>query len=275
MRARRACFGQGRVRTLGRRDLDVIALVRGGGARTDLAAFDTEPLVRAIATCPSRFSPASDTRSTTASPMMSTLVGEDSDGVRRTAGRARRRVRAPDRGAVGDCARRGVALDRRARRPSAGARGRHLAAGTRGTLTVASGSSPEMQQLRCPTRRRWRARRGARVQPSWRGCCVDAGAWRAIARRRSQCCRGRPPAGPSCATRSGRLAPSGRGVRRVRACARPGAGAGPRLVDHAAPCRWRCLAEPRRASRRATGSPRRWPGASLNSMVDEPGALDE
>ncbi len=31
---------------------DVVALVRGGGARTDLAAFDTEPVARAIATCP-------------------------------------------------------------------------------------------------------------------------------------------------------------------------------------------------------------------------------
>jgi len=30
---------------------DVVALVRGGGARTDLAAFDTEPVARAIATC--------------------------------------------------------------------------------------------------------------------------------------------------------------------------------------------------------------------------------
>lgn len=31
-------------------DIDVIAVVRGGGARTDLAAFDTEPVARAIAT---------------------------------------------------------------------------------------------------------------------------------------------------------------------------------------------------------------------------------
>lgn len=31
-------------------DLDVLAVVRGGGARTDLAAFDTEPVARAIAT---------------------------------------------------------------------------------------------------------------------------------------------------------------------------------------------------------------------------------
>ena len=30
---------------------DVVAVVRGGGARTDLAAFDTEPVARAIATC--------------------------------------------------------------------------------------------------------------------------------------------------------------------------------------------------------------------------------
>ncbi|MGE3621415.1 MAG: exodeoxyribonuclease VII large subunit [Acidimicrobiia bacterium] len=33
-------------------DLDVVALVRGGGARTDLAAFDTEVVARAIAGCP-------------------------------------------------------------------------------------------------------------------------------------------------------------------------------------------------------------------------------
>jgi exodeoxyribonuclease VII large subunit len=37
------------VRTLDRRGVDVIALVRGGGARTDLFAFDSEVLARAIA----------------------------------------------------------------------------------------------------------------------------------------------------------------------------------------------------------------------------------
>ena len=31
---------------------DVIAVMRGGGARNDLAAFDTEGIARAIATCP-------------------------------------------------------------------------------------------------------------------------------------------------------------------------------------------------------------------------------
>ncbi len=35
-----------------RRDVDVVALVRGGGSRTDLAAFDGEPLARGIASCP-------------------------------------------------------------------------------------------------------------------------------------------------------------------------------------------------------------------------------
>jgi exodeoxyribonuclease VII large subunit len=34
------------------RGVDVIALVRGGGARTDLAAFDSERIARAIAACP-------------------------------------------------------------------------------------------------------------------------------------------------------------------------------------------------------------------------------
>jgi exodeoxyribonuclease VII large subunit len=37
---------------LGRQLPDVIAVVRGGGARTDLAAFDHEVVARAIATCP-------------------------------------------------------------------------------------------------------------------------------------------------------------------------------------------------------------------------------
>lgn len=37
---------------LGRDDVDLILLVRGGGARTDLAPFDTELMARAIATSP-------------------------------------------------------------------------------------------------------------------------------------------------------------------------------------------------------------------------------
>ncbi len=39
------------VATLARRGVDVIAVVRGGGARTDLACFDTEVVALAIATC--------------------------------------------------------------------------------------------------------------------------------------------------------------------------------------------------------------------------------
>ncbi|MBI2704385.1 MAG: exodeoxyribonuclease VII large subunit [Actinobacteria bacterium] len=39
------------LRVLQARDVDVIAIVRGGGARTELATFDAEPLARAIATC--------------------------------------------------------------------------------------------------------------------------------------------------------------------------------------------------------------------------------
>jgi len=39
---------------LGRRsgELDAVALIRGGGSRSDLAAFDSEPIARAIAACP-------------------------------------------------------------------------------------------------------------------------------------------------------------------------------------------------------------------------------
>jgi len=37
---------------LGRSDCDVIAMVRGGGAKADLAAFETEVVARAVATCP-------------------------------------------------------------------------------------------------------------------------------------------------------------------------------------------------------------------------------
>ena len=40
------------VRTLGRRPLDVVLVVRGGGARADLATFDSEAVARAIASCP-------------------------------------------------------------------------------------------------------------------------------------------------------------------------------------------------------------------------------
>ena len=41
------------IRTLGRHgDLDVVAVVRGGGARSELATFDHEAIATAIATCP-------------------------------------------------------------------------------------------------------------------------------------------------------------------------------------------------------------------------------
>ncbi|MET0902547.1 MAG: exodeoxyribonuclease VII large subunit [Acidimicrobiales bacterium] len=40
------------LRMLATHPLDVLALVRGGGARTDLAAFDDEAVARAIAACP-------------------------------------------------------------------------------------------------------------------------------------------------------------------------------------------------------------------------------
>ena len=41
------------IRTLGRqRDLDVVAVIRGGGARSELATFDHEAIATAIATCP-------------------------------------------------------------------------------------------------------------------------------------------------------------------------------------------------------------------------------
>jgi exodeoxyribonuclease VII large subunit len=42
----------GALRTLATCGVDVIAVVRGGGARTDLAAFDTESIARAIAAAP-------------------------------------------------------------------------------------------------------------------------------------------------------------------------------------------------------------------------------
>lgn len=40
------------VTTLANRGVEVIAVIRGGGARTDLAAFDSEPVALAIARCP-------------------------------------------------------------------------------------------------------------------------------------------------------------------------------------------------------------------------------
>ncbi len=40
------------IRQAAKLELDVLALVRGGGARTDLAAFDTAPIARAIALSP-------------------------------------------------------------------------------------------------------------------------------------------------------------------------------------------------------------------------------
>jgi exodeoxyribonuclease VII large subunit len=40
------------IRMLGTHRLDVLAVVRGGGSRTDLAAFDDEAVARAIASCP-------------------------------------------------------------------------------------------------------------------------------------------------------------------------------------------------------------------------------
>lgn len=40
------------IRSLGRRDIDVVVIIRGGGSRTDLATFDDERIARAIAACP-------------------------------------------------------------------------------------------------------------------------------------------------------------------------------------------------------------------------------
>jgi exodeoxyribonuclease VII large subunit len=40
------------IRSLQRRDVDVIVVARGGGSRSDLAGFDSESIARAIATCP-------------------------------------------------------------------------------------------------------------------------------------------------------------------------------------------------------------------------------
>lgn len=40
------------IRTAGASRLDIVLLVRGGGARTDLACFDDESVARAIASCP-------------------------------------------------------------------------------------------------------------------------------------------------------------------------------------------------------------------------------
>lgn len=43
----------GAIRTLGRRpDLDCVVVIRGGGARNELATFDAEPIALAVATCP-------------------------------------------------------------------------------------------------------------------------------------------------------------------------------------------------------------------------------
>ena len=58
-------------RAVGVRPVDVIVVIRGGGARTDLATFDTEVVARAIASRPGRCSPGSVTRSTAASPTRS------------------------------------------------------------------------------------------------------------------------------------------------------------------------------------------------------------
>jgi exodeoxyribonuclease VII large subunit len=40
------------IRRIGALDVDVLAVIRGGGARSDLAAFDDEGIARAIAACP-------------------------------------------------------------------------------------------------------------------------------------------------------------------------------------------------------------------------------
>ena len=58
----------GRLRSV---PIDLAVVVRGGGARGDLAAFDSEPVARAIATVPSRSGRGSGTPATGRSPTRS------------------------------------------------------------------------------------------------------------------------------------------------------------------------------------------------------------
>ncbi len=220
------------LRSLGRRDLDVVAVVRGGGARTDLAAFDTEPLARAIAACPIPVltgighevdhSIADDVAHTSAKTptACAALLVERVDAHRR---------RLEERWAtvLAEAQRSITADDDRLRGHALALGGRHA-----GHADRRAGSSPASTASR-PTRSRWRA--GAKHEcdscgPRSSRCRRAA----RIARRRSDHCRSRPPAVPSRAARSGRLGSNGRGVRRARARARPRTRAGPRLVDHAA-----------------------------------------
>ena len=213
-------------------------VVRGGGARTDLAAFDDEAVARAIAAARSRSSPASATRPTrSVADEVAHTVGQDAHRLRPAAGGAASRDLADGLDAAVGRHRRAVACG--ASPPTTSAlvapRHRHLARALRGWPSTASAA--RLDGVAEPRRagRRWRGLDAAgrrldghsgRITGAARSHLRAAEVQVDAARRRH-----RPPGahGP-WPTPSGRSAALDARAARPRSRAHPGPG----LVDHPA-----------------------------------------
>ena len=261
-----------RIRMLATHRLDVLALVRGGGARTDLAAFDDEAVARAIAACPVPvLTGVGHEIDTSVADEVAHTVGQDAHRLRPAARRAGRR-RWPARSRALGRHRRSAGVRTRARATtSASSRhARHLRRAAPGWRSTAARRRLDVGRRPVPPGRR----SPGSTRPTDR---LDGhrGRITGAARSHLRAAEVLVAAGERrVAHRAPRaLAEAERGARRARGPAarpRPGAHAGPGLVDHPRPRRLGASARPptcaagdaahhprrRRRASRSTVSPR-------------------
>ena len=232
-------------RLLACRPLDAVVVIRGGGARNELAVFDAEAIAMAIAAPPSRCSPASATRSTAASPTRSPTP------------RSRRRRRAPSTSCRRPASTSATPSGPTPRPSTAPATGSTAPSSASATAPTASPGAP-MPPSAVPTR----------ASPCGSGRCVAA-------RRRQLGSAERRLEAASSQLRARSRQALAAEQRHVDALAgpsqdaRPGGDARARLDDHPAGRRRRSCAR-RQPSRPATSSTRSSPTGTCSAPRDGP-----